>query len=63
MAEITPFARPLRLSEGEHLVELKNPYFKQETRMIRVREGDTQIVRVALVPNKDEPPTPASPRS
>jgi serine/threonine-protein kinase len=52
LAEVTPFAKPLRLAEGEHLVELKNPYYAPESRVVRIVPGTTRTVRVTLSPSK-----------
>lgn len=56
LAETTPFARPLRLSAGEHVVELKNPHYQPVTRVIKVKQGDTQTLRITLVPSKAPSP-------
>ncbi|MCS6912033.1 MAG: serine/threonine-protein kinase [Myxococcales bacterium] len=52
LAEVTPFARPLRLSEGPHVVELRNPYFEPVRQVVRVQPGVTETLRVTLRPNK-----------
>ncbi len=46
--ETTPFAAPISLSAGVHYVELVNPYFKELTREIEIRAGETVVLREKL---------------
>ncbi len=46
--DTTPFSRPLRLSEGDHLIELKNPYFQSVARPIKMTSGTRETLRQTL---------------
>jgi serine/threonine-protein kinase len=48
LIDTTPFARGLSIPEGEHKVELKNPFYVDETRKIVIKRGATEILKVAL---------------
>lgn len=50
LAETTPFSRPLRLTEGDHVVELRHPSFAPVRRVVRITPGTTELLRVALAP-------------
>jgi hypothetical protein len=47
-ADTTPFSRALSIPEGEHRIELKNPYFARETRKVTIKRGSTATLKVAL---------------
>lgn len=46
--ETTPLKNPIELENGEHLVELKNPYFPDFEKKIQVVGGETTWIRVSL---------------
>jgi serine/threonine-protein kinase len=46
----TPLARAIPLSPGKHYLKLKNPYFHDVDREVRVEPEATQTVRVRLEP-------------
>jgi eukaryotic-like serine/threonine-protein kinase len=47
-AETTPFAKALSIPEGEHSIQLKNPFFVEEARKVNVKRGATATLKVAL---------------
>ncbi len=44
--DVTPFAEPIALMPGEHIVELRNRYFGTKKRTVEVRAGETVRVNV-----------------
>jgi hypothetical protein len=48
LRDTTPLQRPMAVPEGRHRLELRNPYFKAESREVQVQRNATQTVRVAL---------------
>ncbi len=44
----TPLKRPLPLSPGEHLIELKNPYYETIRKYVEINRGDTLMIREIL---------------
>jgi len=46
--DTTPFSKALSIPEGDHDIELKNPYFAHQTRKIRIKRGSTSTLKVAL---------------
>ena len=47
--DTTPFSQgALSIPEGEHKIELKNPFFVRETRKISIKRGATATLKVAL---------------
>jgi hypothetical protein len=47
-ADTTPFSRALSIPEGDHRIELKNPFFAKETRKVTIKRGSTAMLRIAL---------------
>jgi serine/threonine-protein kinase len=47
-AETTPFARALTLPEGDHVVDLRNPFFNTAKKKITIKRGETSMLRVVL---------------
>jgi serine/threonine-protein kinase len=50
LVDTTPFSRALSIPEGEHSVELRNPFFVKESRHITIKRGATSTLKVALAP-------------
>ena len=46
--DTTPLQFPIALSPGQHLVELKNPYYETVRRMVTISSNDTVVVREVL---------------
>jgi serine/threonine-protein kinase len=46
--ETTPFSRALSIPEGEHQVQLKNPFFVEETRKVSIKRGSTATLKIQL---------------
>jgi eukaryotic-like serine/threonine-protein kinase len=46
--DTTPFSRALSIPEGNHRIELKNPFFSKETRDLSIKRGSTATLKVAL---------------
>jgi serine/threonine-protein kinase len=57
----TPSARAIPLAPGRHYVKLKNPYFAEVDRELRVVTGRTEVVDVTLEPLHAAPQRPAVP--
>ncbi len=48
--ETTPLGAPLTLSPGEHRLELRNPNFSTVKRIVRIRPGRIDTLRLKLTP-------------
>jgi eukaryotic-like serine/threonine-protein kinase len=46
----TPTAEAIPVSPGRHYIKLRNPYFADEVREVRLKAGETKIVEVVLAP-------------
>ncbi|MEL6820357.1 MAG: PEGA domain-containing protein, partial [Calditrichota bacterium] len=46
--ETTPLKTPIELENGEHLIELRNPYFPNFEKKIQVDGGETTLIQVSL---------------
>jgi serine/threonine-protein kinase len=46
--DVTPFARPVPLTAGVHYVSLRHPEAPEESRTVRVAEGESVLVDVAM---------------
>jgi hypothetical protein len=57
----TPSARAISLAPGRHYVKLKNPYFAEVDRELRVVTGRIEVVDVTLEPLHAVPQRPAAP--
>jgi serine/threonine-protein kinase len=47
-ADTTPFNKALSIPEGEHKIELKNPYYNSDVRSITVKRGVSSTLKVEL---------------
>ncbi len=52
--DYTPFATPIALPPGEHTIGFRNPYFQAVDRVIVVESGKTQLLKQALVPERED---------
>lgn len=52
--DYTPVARPVALPPGRHRIGLRNPYYESVDRYVEVSTGQTQTLKVTLIP-KDQP--------
>jgi hypothetical protein len=48
LIDTTPFSKALAIPEGEHKIELKNPFFEKETRKVSIKRNTTSTLKVAL---------------
>jgi serine/threonine-protein kinase len=48
LVDTTPFARALSIPEGDHKIELRNPYYNKELRKVTIKRGATATLKVAL---------------
>ncbi|MFW6051026.1 MAG: serine/threonine-protein kinase [Myxococcota bacterium] len=46
----TPTARTIPLTPGKHFLKLDNPYYHELNREVRIRPGETEVVRAELEP-------------
>jgi eukaryotic-like serine/threonine-protein kinase len=56
--DYTPFAAPIALPPGEHTIGFRNPYYEAVDRVIVVESGKTQLLKQALVPEREEGDAP-----
>jgi serine/threonine-protein kinase len=56
--DYTPFAAPIALAPGEHTIGFRNPYYEAVDRVIIVESGKTQLLKQALVPEREEGDAP-----
>ena len=48
LLDTTPFSHPLTLPEGEHTVQLKNPYFIEQQYRVTIRPNAATVLRASL---------------
>jgi serine/threonine-protein kinase len=48
LVDTTPFSRALAIPEGDHHIELRNPFYAKESRNVSIKRGTTATLKVAL---------------